>query len=191
MMIFYGYFNILPPGVLSDEFSLIVFREESGFVRYTSLFTIDGILNGRFDIAWDAFKHLILPIFAEVIVICAQLMRVLRSGMLEEMSKDYVITARAKGADEKTVILKHAKRNAMIPVITLSGQLVAFLMPGSIAVEIVFNRTGIGWWVANSATQLDTPVLMAISLFMALVFVVTNLIVDILYAYIDPRIRLS
>lgn len=191
MMVFYGYFGILPPGVISDEFTMTVLDGKSGFVRYTHLITIDGILNGRFDIAWDAAKYLVLPIIAQVIVICALLMRVLRSGMLEEMSKDYVITARAKGADEKTVILKHAKRNAMIPVITLSGQLVAALMPGSIAVEYVFNRTGIGWWVASSATQLDTPVLMAISLFMALVFVTANLIVDILYAYIDPRIRLS
>jgi len=118
-------------------------------------------------------------------------MRVMRSGMIEEMSKDYVTTARAKGVDEKTILIKHARRNALIPVITVAGTLVGFLMEGSIAVEIIFNRQGIGWWLATSAIQLDMPVLMAVCLFMGVVFVSVNLIVDILYAVIDPRIRLN
>jgi ABC-type dipeptide/oligopeptide/nickel transport system permease component len=118
-------------------------------------------------------------------------MRVMRSGLIEELSKDYVITARAKGADNKTVYIKHARRNALLPVVTVAGQLVALSMEGSIAVEVVFNRHGIGWWLAESAIQLDTPVLLCICLFMAVVFVITNLTLDILYAYIDPRIRLT
>ena len=111
--------------------------------------------------------------------------------MLEEMGKDYVITVRAKGADNKTVNIRHARRNALLPVITVAGQLVAALMEGSIAVEIIFNRQGIGWWLARSAIALDMPVLMSMCLVMAIIFVTTNLIVDILYAYIDPRIRLN
>lgn len=190
IMIFYGYFPWFPPGVLSDDLTMFV-RNSDEFTRYTYLYTIDGILNGRLDITVNALKYLVLPVLTQTIVICALLMRVMRSGMLEEMSKDYIITAKAKGADKRTICLKHARKNALIPVITIAGQLIAFLMEGSIAVEIIFNRQGIGWWLASSATQLDMPVLMSMCLFMAVVFVMSNLIVDLIYAYIDPRIRLS
>ncbi len=190
MMIFYGYFSWFPPGVLSDELTMYV-RNSDDFIRYTHLYTIDGILNGRLDITINALKYLVLPVITQAIVICALLMRVMRSGMLEEMSKDYIITAMAKGADKRTIYLKHARRNALIPVITIAGQLIAFLMEGSIAVEIIFNRQGIGWWLASSATQLDMPVLMSMCLFMAVIFVLSNLVVDLIYAAIDPRIRLS
>ncbi len=190
LMIFYGYFQTLSPGLLSDA-SMAITKNPELFTAYTGLYTIDGLLNGRLDITIDAFHHLILPILTYVIVVVALNMRVMRSGIIEELSKDYVMTARAKGADPRTVHYKHARRNALLPVITVAGQLVALSMEGSIAVEVVYNRPGIGWWLAESATQLDMPVLMCICLFMGLVFVVTNLILDILYAVIDPRIRLN
>jgi peptide/nickel transport system permease protein len=142
------------------------------------------------DITLDALRHLVLPVITYVIVVVALNMRVMRSGIIEEMSKDYVITERAKGADKHTVYFKHARRNALLPVITVAGQLVALSMEGSVSVEVVFNRQGIGWWLAESATQLDMPVIMCICLFMGVVFVITNLTLDILYAHIDPRIRL-
>jgi len=116
------------------------------FIRYTRLYIIDGILNGRLNIAWNALQHLILPVLTYVIVVVALSMRVMRSGIIEELSKDYVITAIAKGADKNTVNFKHARRNALLPVVTVSGQLVALSMEGSVAVEVVFNRQGIGWW---------------------------------------------
>ncbi len=191
LMVFYGYFRMFPPGVLGNDLTQLVYGNTGEFIRYTHLLTVDGILNGRLDVTLEALKHLVLPVVTECVVICAILMRVMRSGMLEEMSKDYVITAIAKGADKKTTILKHARRNALIPVITVAGQLVAALMEGSIAVEIIFNRQGLGWWLASSAVQLDMPVLMTLCLFIAIVFVSANLIVDIIYAYVDPRIRLS
>jgi len=191
LMVFYGYFQFFSPGVLSDIYTLFIIDHPEKFVSYTGMYTIDGILNGRLDIAWDAFMHLVLPILTYVIVVVALNMRVMRSGIIEELSKDYVITARAKGADKKTIHYKHARRNALLPVVTVAGQLVAMSMEGSIAVEVVFSRHGIGWWLAESATQLDMPVLMCICLFMGIVFVITNLTLDILYAYIDPRIRLN
>jgi peptide/nickel transport system permease protein len=191
LMIFYGYLQVFSPGVLSDQLSLFIIDNPDKFTPFTGMYTLDGILNGRLDITIDALSHLVLPVLTYVIVVVALNMRVMRSGMIEELSKDYVITARAKGADKKTVYIKHARRNALLPVVTVSGQLVAMSMEGSIAVEVVFNRHGIGWWLAESATQLDMPVLMCICLFMGLVFVVTNLTLDILYAYIDPRIRLT
>jgi peptide/nickel transport system permease protein len=191
LMVFYGYFQFFSPGVLSDTFTLYIIDNPEKFTSYTGMYTIDGLLNGRPDIALDAFMHLVLPILTYVIVVVALNMRVMRSGIIEELSKEYVITARAKGADKKTIHYKHARKNALLPVITVAGQLVAMSMEGSIAVEVVFSRHGIGWWLAESATQLDMPVLMCICLFMGLVFVVTNLTLDILYAYIDPRIRLN
>jgi peptide/nickel transport system permease protein len=191
LMVFYGYFQFFSPGVLSDTFTLFIIDNPANFRHYTGMYTIDGMLNGRPDIALDAFMHLVLPILTYVIVVVALNMRVMRSGIIEELSKEYVITARAKGADKKTIHYKHARRNALLPVVTVAGQLVAMSMEGSIAVEVVFSRHGIGWWLAESATQLDMPVLMCICLFMGIVFVITNLSLDILYAYIDPRIRLN
>jgi ABC-type dipeptide/oligopeptide/nickel transport system permease component len=191
LMIFYGYLHMFSPGVLSDSVSMFIINHPEKFNRITGMYTLDGILNGRLDITLDALSHLVLPVLTYVIVVVALNMRVMRSGMIEELSKDYVITAKAKGADKKTVHIKHARRNALLPVVTVAGQLVAMSMEGSIAVEVVFNRHGIGWWLAESAIQLDIPVLMCICLFMGVVFVIANLTLDILYAYIDPRIRLA
>ncbi len=191
LMIFYGYFQLLSPGVLSDHLTIFIIDNPDKFTPFTGMYTIDGILNGRFDITLDSLAHLILPVMTYVIVVVALNMRVMRSGIIEELSKEYVTTARAKGADKKTVHIKHARRNALLPVVTVAGQLMAMSMEGSIAVEVVFNRHGIGWWLAESATQLDMPVLMCICLFMGVVFVITNLTLDILYGYIDPRIRLT
>ncbi|MFH1137659.1 MAG: ABC transporter permease [Pseudomonadota bacterium] len=191
LMVFYGYFHVFSPGILSDHLNMFIVDHPDQFIRYTGLYTVDGLLNRRLDIAWDAFTHLVLPILTYVVVVVALNMRVMRSGMIEELSKDYIVTARAKGADRHTIHIKHARRNALLPVVTVAGQLAALSMEGSVAVEVVFNRQGIGWWLAESATQLDMPVLMCICLFMGVVFVATNLILDIMYAYIDPRIRLG
>jgi peptide/nickel transport system permease protein len=191
LMIFYGYFQIFSPGVISDQLNMFILDNPDKFTRYTGMYTIDGILNGRWEVTLNALAHLVLPVSTYVIVVVALNMRVMRSGMIEELSKEYVITARAKGADRRTLHIKHARKNALLPVITVAAQLIAMSMEGSIAVEVVYNRHGIGWWLAESAVQLDMPVLMCICLFMGVVFVLTNLTLDILYAYIDPRIRLS
>jgi peptide/nickel transport system permease protein len=191
LMIFYGYFQLFSPGIISDQLNMFIIDNPDKFARFTGMYTIDGILNGRLDVTLNAIRHLVLPVFTYVIVVVALNMRVMRSGLIEELSKEYVITAMAKGADKRTIRIKHARRNALLPVVTVAGQLVALSMEGSISVEVVFNRQGIGWWLAESATQLDMPVLMCICLFMGVVFVITNLTLDILYAYIDPRIRLT
>ena len=191
LMIFYGYFGMFPPGIISDDLGMFIRENPDRFRQYTYLYTIDGLLNGRLDITLDALKHLFMPVLTQVVVIVALLMRVMRSSMIEEISKEYILTARAKGADKKTVYFKHARKNALIPVVTVAGWLVAFLMEGSIAVEYIFTRQGIGWWLASSAISLDIPVLMGVCLFFGLVYVIANLIIDILYAYIDPRIRLT
>ncbi|VFQ43006.1 ABC transporter permease [Desulfoluna butyratoxydans] len=190
LMVFYGYLDLFQPGIVSTHTALWVARSPD-FIRYTGMYTVDGILNGELWITGDALAHLVLPVITQIIVVVALLMRVMRSGMIEEMGKDYIITARAKGADTHTITRAHARPNALIPVITVAGQLVALAMEGSIAVEVVFSRQGMGWWLAESATQLDMPVLMSVCMFMGVVFVVSNLVIDILYARVDPRIRLT
>jgi len=191
LMLFYGYFSVFPPGIISDHIQMFILKNPDKFKVYTGMYTIDGLLNGRLDITLDALRHLAMPVLTQVVVVVALLMRVMRSSMIEEISKDFVITARAKGADKKTVYFKHARKNALIPVVTVAGWLVAFSMEGSISVEIIFNRRGIGWWLAQSAISLDIPVLMGVCLFFGMVYVITNLAIDILYAAIDPRIRLT
>ena len=119
LMIVYGYFGRCPPGVLSNEGKDVLFSPE--FRRYTSLITIDAILNWNWKLFWDALYHLILPIFNMIILSSALILSLVRSSMLEAMGQDYIRTATAKGTDRKTVINVHARRNALIPVITISA----------------------------------------------------------------------
>jgi peptide/nickel transport system permease protein len=109
--------------------------------------------------------------------------------MLEALSKEYIVAARAKGLSNWVVIYKHALRNALIPLVTIAGTLTAGLITGVVITETVFNYHGLGYWAARAATQLDIPAVLGFALFVGVVYVVANLIVDILYAYIDPRIR--
>lgn len=190
LMVFYGYFaGLLPPGRLGVEASLFV--NSPDFVRYTRLNTVDALLNGELWILANALRHLILPAITLAVVTMAILMRIMRSSMLEALGKGYILTARAKGLDEGTVIGKHARRNALIPVMTVSGFILAGLMNGVVITEVIFNYKGVGWWAAQSALRLDIPSLLGFTLFNGVLFVITNLVVDLLYARIDPRVRLG
>ena len=111
--------------------------------------------------------------------------------MLEALNKSYVVAARAKGLDKKAVINKHARRNALIPTITISGLLIGGLITGLVITETVFAIGGLGRWAASAALNIDMPAVLGFAMFTAIVFVLSNLLVDILYAYIDPRIRLG
>ncbi len=187
--IFFVGLGWFPPGRLSDDAN--VFVHSADFVRYTKMNTIDGLLNGQLWITGDALKHLVLPVFTLVVVIVALIVRVMRSSMLEALNKGYIVTARAKGLDRNEVINKHARKNALIPVITISGMLVAGMITGLVITEYVFNIHGIGEYAATAAVSLDAPAILGFALFTGAIYVTANLIVDILYAYIDPRIRLG
>lgn len=189
LMVFYGFAGIFPPSALSNDMRNIVFGAE--FHRYTNLFTIDGILNGRWDVAWDSFYRMILPAFNLTVISSALIMRLMRSSMLESLGQDYIMTARAKGADRLTLFRRHARRNALLPVVTVSGITFADLMGSMVITETIFDRKGIGWWMAQAALQLDVAAIMFDVLFLGTVYVVVNLIVDLIYAYVDPRVRLS
>jgi peptide/nickel transport system permease protein len=185
--LFAGWFA---PGRLSNEYLLIVTNPKE-YTVFTGMFTVDSLLNGRWDIFWNALGHMILPAITLSYVSWALLVRITRSSMLNALREDYVTTARAKGLAEKVVIDKHAKRNAMIPVITISGFLVGGLMSGVAITETIFNYKGLGKFFVESATRLDIPAVLGFTIFSGLLWVVTNLVVDILYSYIDPRVRLD
>lgn len=187
ILFFYSVLGWFPPGLLSNWASQAVESEE--YINYTHILTLDALLNGRFDIFWDALRHLIGPIITMTYLWSAFLIRIMRSGMLEVLHKDYIRTARAKGLSEKVVINKHASKNAMIPVLTVSGRLLIYMLAETVIIETIFNRPGMGKFIAYAAQQLDYPGILGGTLFFAFLLVVGNLIVDILYAVYDPRIE--
>jgi dipeptide transport system permease protein len=190
LMVFYGYFSgLLPPERLSTAMNQVV--HSADFIRYTKLNFLDGILNWRWDVTFDALRHLVLPVLTLTVVQTAFIMRLMRSSMLESLGKGYVLTARAKGLPENMVINKHARRNAMIPVLTISGYLFASIVNGVVITESIFQYKGLGWWAWRAAVTLDIPSVLAFAMFSAILFVVTNLVVDLLYAKFDPRVRLG
>ncbi|MBA7467283.1 Dipeptide transport system permease protein DppB [subsurface metagenome] len=190
LMVFYGLFTgLFPPERLSTEMNILVHSEE--FTQYTKLHFLDAILNGNGRVLLDSLRHLVLPVITLTIVSMAFIMRLMRSSMLESLSKGYILTARAKGLDENTVVSKHARRNALIPVLTVSGYIFAGLVNGVVITETIFNYKGLGWWAWQSAVNLDVSGVLAFALFNGVLFVFTNLVVDLLYARIDPRVRLG
>jgi len=178
-------------GRVTSMGSIMVALQRGTFHQYTGLFTVDALLNGNLVLFVDALKHVALPALVLVFIQSATMVRVTRSSMLEALSKTYIVAARAKGLSRREVIYKHARRNALIPVVTISGLLIGGMLTGLTITETVFHFGGIGSWAATAAIYLDVPVVIAYAMFSALIFVLSNLIVDILYAYIDPRIRLG
>lgn len=160
-----------------------------GFQGITGLYTIDGLLRGRPEITLDALKHLILPSIALATVPLAIIARMTRSAMLEVLSQDYVRTAWAKGLRDRTVVIRHAFKNALLPVVTVVGLQLGLLLSGAVLTETVFSWPGIGTWILRGIQGRDYPVVQGGVMFVALVFVLVNLLVDLSYALLDPRIR--
>jgi ABC-type dipeptide/oligopeptide/nickel transport system permease component len=190
LMVFYGHFGWFPPGRLSLAADLFV--RSGQFHPYTGLITVDALLNGQTWIFWDALRHLVLPVATLTYYLTAVLVRITRSSMLETLRTDYVRTAQAKGLSQRVVVDKHARRNALIPVVTLSSYLLFVnLLAGVVITETVFNWPGIGRWGVGASQQLDIGAVTGFALLLAALVVIGNLLSDILYAFVDPRIRLQ
>src|SRR5215813_7190434 len=155
----------------------------------TGLLTIDSILAWRWDAFFNALGHLILPSLVLGSYSMGLVTRIARASMLEALSQDYVRTARSKGLRERTVRLQHAFRNALIPVITVIGLSYGTLLSGAVLTETIFAWPGIGRYAFMASTTLDFPAIMGVSLLIAFIFTVINLVVDVLYYLVDPRIR--
>jgi peptide/nickel transport system permease protein len=157
----------------------------------TGLFTIDSLLAGQWDTFRDAVSHLVLPSFVLGIYVSGIIARITRSSLLEVLGLDYIRTARAKGQLEPKIVLRHALSNALIPVVTIWGVLYGNLLAGAVLTESIFAWPGIGRYAFRASTSQDFPAIMGISMLIALIYVLANFIVDVLYFLIDPRIRYS
>ena len=188
----------LSAGVLPEPFYEVYGWEiqETGLVFFfltfiSNMFILNSILSLRWDILADALRHLILPALALSTISMAILARMTRSSMLEVLGQDYVRTAKAKGLKHNKVVFKHAFRNALIPVVTVAGLQLGLILSGAVLTETIFGLTGVGRTVFQGITARDFPIIQGFVLFIAVGYVAINLIVDLSYGFLDPRIRLD
>jgi len=189
LMIFYGFLDWLPPGRLSQWAMTDV--GSSDFIRYTGANLIDSLINWRWDIFFDSLRHMIAPVITLTYVNLANMTRLMRTSMLETLRQDYIRTARAKGLSRRVIENKHARRNAMLPVTTMAGMELASMMGGVVITETIFDYHGLGQFAATAAGSLDFPAVLGFALYFAVVLVLINLIVDLLYPFFDPRVVLK
>jgi peptide/nickel transport system permease protein len=159
--------------------------------RVTGMYTIDSLLAGNWALFKNSLLHLVLPAATLGYFSTAVLLRMTRSSMLEVLGQDYVRTAQAKGLRDRVVILRHALKNAMIPVLTTIGIVFGSLLSGAVLTETIFNWPGLGRYATTSVTSLDLPAVMGVTLVAAVVYPVVNMLVDISYHVLDPRIRMG
>lgn len=157
--------------------------------QITNMHVLDGILTREWDAALDGLKHLVLPAFALASIPFAIVFRITRAAVIDVLEEDYVRTARAKGLTPRTIRVRHIMRNALIPVVTIIGLQIGALLAGAILTEKVFAFQGIGQALAIGFERRDYPVLQVLIMMAALIYIVVNLLVDIAYAVIDPRVR--
>ena len=181
LLVFYLWLGLAGSGRLSIQFKPPPF--------ITGMYTLDSLLNNRSDMFIDVLKHLMLPAFTIGITSCALTARLTRSSMLEIINSDYIRLARMKGLHERVVIYKHALRNALIPTVTYIPILFGSMLTGSVLVETIFNWNGLGQYAVNALFSNDYPGIIGVTIIMAIIYSSGNLIVDLLYSLIDPRVR--
>ncbi|SFW58125.1 ABC transporter permease [Amycolatopsis australiensis] len=155
----------------------------------TNFALLDGIMTQEWDAVWDAFKHLILPAFALATIPLAVITRITRASVLEVLNEDFIRTANSKGLTQPVVRRRHVLRNGLLPVVTTIGLQTGALLGGAVLTERVFNFRGLGFLLAEGIERRDYPRLQALLLFGAVVYVLVNMLVDISYGIIDPRVR--
>jgi peptide/nickel transport system permease protein len=181
-LIFYSGVGWFPSG---GRMSVGLVRPE----KITGIYLLDSLFAGQWDSFLDALRHLFLPALALASGNLAVISRMTRASMLEELSQDYVRTARSKGLSERAVLTRHVLRNAFIPVLTVIGLQMAALIGWVFIVEVIFSWPGVGSYAVRAIMNFDFQPIMGFTMFMALVYVLINLAVDLLYPFLDPRIR--
>lgn len=160
-----------------------------GYDFKTGFLLFEPLVRLEFGVFWNGVQHIALPAVALATIPLATITRMTRSAVLEEVGKDYVTTARAKGLPERRIIKKHVRRNAMIPVVTITGLQLGTLLSGAVLTETVFSWPGLGTYMVRAADETNSPVVMGCMMLFVTIFVLVNLLVDVLYVWIDPRIR--
>jgi len=182
----------LPP--LYEAWNIPVVEGEglyNAWAFLSNINTLNALVTGSWPELWDAIKHLILPSVALGSIPMAIIARMTRSSLLEVLGLDYVRTARAKGLRENAVVLRHGLRNALLPVVTIIGLQLGYLLGGAVLTETIFGLTGVGKTLYDAITARDYVVVQVFTLVIAVGFVAINLIVDLSYAFLDPRVRLE
>ncbi len=188
----------LTAGLLSVPYTEVwgwEFAEGSRWAKFHefigNFYIFNALITLRWELFWDAIRHMILPAVALATIPLAIIARITRSSLLEVMGSDYVRTARAKGASERRVVTRHALRNSMLPVITIIGLQLGLLLGGAVLTETVFNLAGVGRALFDAITGRDYAIVQGFTVVIALGFVIVNLLVDISYGFLDPRIRVK
>lgn len=186
----------LTSGITVDPLFVTWGWEVRGVVRtvlelISNMNVVNSLLTGNWKVLGDALKHLILPAMALGTIPMSIIARMTRSSLLEVLGLDYIRTARAKGLVESAVILRHGLRNAMLPIVTVIGLQFGILLAGAVLTETIFNLSGVGRTLYEAITARDYRVVEGFTLVIAVVFVLINLLVDVSYAYLDPRVRLD
>ncbi len=181
LFFFYYLLGIMPgPGRLDPRMS--------SPQAATGLFVLDSLLSGNWTAFLSALHHLVLPTIILGGFTLALVLRVTRAAIVEEMRKDYIRTARSKGLRERRVVVRHALRNVLLPLITILGLAFAGLLSGAVMTETVFDWPGLGQYLVNAAASLDYPAIQGGTLLIALIYMIVNLVVDVLYGILDPRV---
>lgn len=192
---FIAVLGVSTPGFLLAVLMILWFSIElrwlpaSGYRGSAFLAVGKAVVEGKFSVFWNAFRYFILPAISLAFVLIAVNARVIRSAMLEVLQQDFITFATAKGVPRLRIVLRHALRNALLPVVTLAGLQMGALLSGTVVIETVFAWPGIGRLAVDSIHVRDYPIIQAVVLVSAVLFIVLNLTVDILYRFIDPRVR--
>jgi peptide/nickel transport system permease protein len=196
-------FWLPPSGRLSSGMTSVPFYEVYGWHLtkgtllygilsfFANLVVFNSLITFNWGVLWDAIRHLLLPALALATIPMAIIARMTRSSTLEVLGRDYVRTARAKGAPEYLVILRHAFRNALLPIVTIVGLQLGAVFGGAVLTETIFGLAGVGRMLYDAITARDYPIIQGFTLVIAVGYVAANLLVDLSYAYFDPRIRLE
>jgi ABC-type dipeptide/oligopeptide/nickel transport system permease component len=180
LVLFYGATGLLPGFGRTDTDPVPV---------VTGMITVDSILAGKWNVLINALQHMILPVITLATIQLATTLKVMRNQLLDVLKADYVRTARAKGLSSNIVNIKHARRNAILPIVTLVGFTIQGLLSGAAITETIFAYPGIGSWGVAAAVSLDYAGVMGFALLIGMIVVVSNLIIDILYSFFDPRVK--
>lgn len=188
LSIFYVQLDWFAPGRISYQYGVDVSQES--FRQLTGMLTIDSLLNGRVDIFWDAWKHLIMPVFTLSLYHWATLGRIARASMINERSKEYIISARARGLPERRVVWRHAFRNMLSPSLTSIALSATSIITGVFVAEIIFNFNGVSRVILSAMSGVpDAPAALGFAIYSALLVLILMFFLDVLQALLDPRIR--
>jgi peptide/nickel transport system permease protein len=183
-LVFYGQLGWLPASARLDTF-------QAAPQHITGLYTVDSLLTLNFSALGNSLKHVLLPAICLAFASLSLVVRVTRASMVDVITQDYIRTARAKGLPRRTVVMRHAMRNALIPTTTLLGLQVGNLLSGAFLVEVVFSWPGIGFYSINTIQNFDYQAIMSITIILAITYTLVNLVVDLIYTVLDPRITLA